>query len=172
MILHYLKVAFRNLWKYRTYSLISMLCLAVRSCLHPDLSDCLCNCPSVGQTSGHHSLSGIRRTLPLGLGHRHFLRHGSAHLPGNRFQDLADYACQSGHHYQKRIKNHDTTLFKNRIAQPVEVPHAVRHQCIGTGYRVGILYIRLPLAEICGAKWHHHPHGIAHSIPPSDAGSQ
>ena len=25
MILHYLKVAFRNLWKYRTHSLISML---------------------------------------------------------------------------------------------------------------------------------------------------
>ena len=29
MILHYLKIAFRNLWKYRTHSLISMLCLAV-----------------------------------------------------------------------------------------------------------------------------------------------
>lgn len=29
MILHYLKVALRNLWKYRTHSLISVLCLAV-----------------------------------------------------------------------------------------------------------------------------------------------
>ena len=29
MITHYLKVAIRNLWKYRTHSLISMLCLAV-----------------------------------------------------------------------------------------------------------------------------------------------
>ena len=29
MILHYLKIAFRNLWKYKTHSLISVLCLAV-----------------------------------------------------------------------------------------------------------------------------------------------
>ena len=29
MIIHYLKVASRNLWKYRTHSLISLLCLAV-----------------------------------------------------------------------------------------------------------------------------------------------
>ena len=29
MILHYLKVALRNLWKYRTHSLISVLCLAI-----------------------------------------------------------------------------------------------------------------------------------------------
>ena len=29
MIYHYLKVALRNLWKYRTHSLISVLCLAV-----------------------------------------------------------------------------------------------------------------------------------------------
>ena len=29
MILHYLKVALRNLLKYRTHSLISVLCLAV-----------------------------------------------------------------------------------------------------------------------------------------------
>ena len=29
MIIHYLKVAFRNLWKYRTHSIISMICLAV-----------------------------------------------------------------------------------------------------------------------------------------------
>ena len=29
MIIHYLKVAFRNLWKYRTHSIISVICLAV-----------------------------------------------------------------------------------------------------------------------------------------------
>ncbi|MBQ5819372.1 MAG: hypothetical protein IIW32_05895, partial [Bacteroides sp.] len=29
MIVHYLKVAIRNLWKYKTHSIISVLCLAV-----------------------------------------------------------------------------------------------------------------------------------------------
>ena len=29
MIIHYLKVAIRNLWKYRTHSIISVICLAV-----------------------------------------------------------------------------------------------------------------------------------------------
>ena len=29
MILHYLKIAVRNLWKYRTQSIISMLGLAI-----------------------------------------------------------------------------------------------------------------------------------------------
>ena len=29
MLLHYLKVALRNLWKYKAHSIISVLCLAV-----------------------------------------------------------------------------------------------------------------------------------------------
>lgn len=29
MIIHYLKISLRNLWKYKTHSLISALCLAV-----------------------------------------------------------------------------------------------------------------------------------------------
>ena len=81
-------------------------------CVHLDL-------PTYTSDAYHHDGSQVRFCLSLRLAVVDRSRHGAAHLPSNSFQDLADYACQSGHHYQKRIKNRDTTLFKNRIANIV-----------------------------------------------------
>ena len=43
MIAHYLKVAFRNLWKYKTQHIVSVFCLAI-GVLAFFTYDSLCKC--------------------------------------------------------------------------------------------------------------------------------
>ena len=66
MILHYLKIALRNLWKYRTHSLISVLCLAVGITFYTVMS------LFVSRFTGYRDLPDVERRVEL-MGSRSFL---------------------------------------------------------------------------------------------------
>ena len=59
MIIHYLKVALRNLWKYRTHSLISVLCLAVGITFYTVMS------LFVNRYTGYRDLPDVERRIFL-----------------------------------------------------------------------------------------------------------
>lgn len=65
MIIHYLKIAFRNLWKYRTHSLISVLCLAVGITFYTVMS------LFVSRFTGYRDLPEVERRVIL-MGPRSF----------------------------------------------------------------------------------------------------
>ena len=68
--------------------------------LYHYLSACLPVGISAFKGNTHHRIGWrFQCPLPLGLAVVDFLRYGIAHLPGNGFQDLADYAHQSGYHH-------------------------------------------------------------------------
>ena len=66
MILHYLKIAFRNLWKYKTHSLISVLCLAVGITFFTVMN------LFVSRFTGYRDLPDVERRVEI-MGSRSFL---------------------------------------------------------------------------------------------------
>ena len=66
MILHYLKIAFRNLWKYKTHSLISVLCLAVGITFFTVMN------LFVSRFTGYRDLPDVERRVEI-MGPRSFL---------------------------------------------------------------------------------------------------
>ena len=67
MIIHYLKVALRNLWKYRTHSLISVLCLAVGITFYTVMS------LFVDRITAHREIPNFERRALLVSNNRHWL---------------------------------------------------------------------------------------------------
>ena len=67
MIYHYLKVALRNLWKYRTHSLISVLCLAVGITFYTVMS------LFVDRITAHREIPNFERRALLVSNNRHWL---------------------------------------------------------------------------------------------------
>ena len=123
MIIHYLKVALRNLWKYRTHSLISVLCLAVGITFYTVMS------LFVSRFTGYRDLPHVERRVML-LDSRTFLT-----------PDKVDY-LQSLH-----IDEIETLIAGSFVQTQTEVfcidqhqrslPYMVRHRLVNENYFSG-----------------------------------
>ena len=123
MIIHYLKVALRNLWKYRTHSLISVLCLAVGITFYTVMS------LFVSRFTGYRDLPHVERRVWI-MGPRTFLSPDQVgHLQSLHIDEIETLIAGSFVQTQTEvfcIDQHQRSL-----------PYMVRHRLVNENYFSG-----------------------------------
>ena len=129
MIQHYITIAVRNLWKYRTHSLISVLCLAVGITFYTVMS------LFASRFTGYRDLPHVERRVMI-MGHRTFITPDNVdYLQSLHIEEIETWIAGSFNQAQAEV----FCIDKQQRSLPYIVRHCLANEHYFSGYNLKVV---------------------------------